>query len=68
MQKIYTQPGITQKTNPRMWWKHIKNLSGLTTKSEWYHQFLDNNTNNKTLADKTNNFFVSIADHLHNFT
>jgi len=52
-----------ENTKPRTWWKNIKNLSGLTAQSEWYHQFLDDNNNNKALADKIINFFVSITDH-----
>ena len=37
-----------QNTNPKTWWKQIKNLSGLTTHTEWYHQFLEDSVDIKT--------------------
>ncbi len=51
------------KVNPAKWWKEIKKLSGQNVRQEWYHQFLDNNMDIESIANKVNDFFVSLTDH-----
>ena len=38
--------------NPAKWWREIKKLAGQDAKQEWYHQFLDKDTD-----------FVGLTDH-----
>jgi len=33
-----------ERTNPKCWWMSIKKMAGITTKSEWHHQFLNETT------------------------
>ena len=51
-----------EHTNPRKWWKQIKSRMGQDIQQEWYYQFLGNNRNTKVLADKINDFFLSITE------
>ena len=51
-----------EHTNPRKQWKQIKSLMGQDIQQEWYYQFLDDNRNTKVLADKINDFFLSITE------
>jgi hypothetical protein len=41
----------------------MKKLFGQNVRQERYHQFLDNNMDIESLANKVNNFFVSLTDH-----
>ena len=41
----------------------IKKLAGQDAKQEWYHQFLDKDTDIKRLANKINSYFVGLTDH-----
>ena len=50
------------QTNPRKWWKQIKSLMGQDIQQEWHYQFLGDNGNVKILADRVNDFFLSITD------
>ena len=40
-----------------------KKLAGQVAKQEWYHQFLDKDTDIKRLANKINSYFVGLTDH-----
>ena len=51
------------RVSPVKWWKEIKRLSGQNVQQEWYDQFLDNNMDIESLANKVNDFFVSLTDH-----
>jgi hypothetical protein len=51
------------RVNPVKWWKEMKKLCGQNVQQEWYHQFLDNNMDIESLANKVNDFFVSLTDH-----
>jgi hypothetical protein len=53
------------QTDPRKRWKQIKSLMGQDIQQEWHYQFLGDNGNVKVLADKVNDFFLSITE---NFT
>ena len=44
-------------------WRQIKSLTGQDNQQEWYHQFLGDTMNTKLLANKINDFFVSLTDH-----
>ena len=50
------------KTKPRKWWKQIKSLIGQDIEQEWYYQFLGGNGDVKVIADKVNDFFLSITE------
>ena len=41
----------------------LKKLAGRDAKQEWYHQFLDKDTDIKRLANKINSYFVGLTDH-----
>ena len=49
--------------NSSRWWRQIKSLTGQGIQQEWYHQFLGDTMNTKLLANKINDFFVSLTDH-----
>ena len=53
-----------ESTNSSKWWRHIKSLTGQDIQQEWYYQFLEDTMNTKLLANKINDFFASLADHL----
>ena len=50
------------QTNPRKWWRQIKILMGQDIQQDWHYQFLDKNGDVKVLADKINDFFLSITE------
>ena len=52
-----------EHVNPAKWWRDIKKLAGQVAKQEWYHQFLDKDTDIKRLANKINSYFVGLTDH-----
>ena len=52
-----------EHVNPEKWWRDIKKLAGQVAKQEWYHQFLDKDTDIKRLANKINSYFVGLTDH-----
>ena len=52
-----------ESTNSSKWWRQIKSLIGQDIQQEWYHQFLGDTVNTKLLANKINDFFVSLTDH-----
>ena len=54
-----------EHVNPAKWWRDIKKLAGQVAKQEWYHQFLDKDTDIKRLANKINSYFVGLTDHFH---
>ena len=41
-------------TSSNKWWREIKRLSGQDIKQEWHHQFLDDHTIIKSLANNIN--------------
>ena len=41
----------------------MESLTGQDIQQEWYHQFLGDTVNTKLLANKINDFFVSLTDH-----
>ena len=49
--------------NPAKWWRDIRKLAGQVGRQEWYHQFLDKDTDIKRLANKINSYFVGLTDH-----
>ena len=51
-------------TNSNKWWREIKRLSGQDIKQEWHHQFLDDHTNMKSLANNIKDIFVDLTNHL----
>jgi hypothetical protein len=51
-----------RQTNPRKWWKQIKSLMGQNIQQEWHYQFLGDNGNVKILADRVNDFFLTITE------
>ena len=52
-----------EQINPTKWWREIKKLTSQDVQQEWHHQFLSNNTETKSLANKINDFFISLTDH-----
>ena len=48
--------------NPKCWWRSIKKMAGITTKSEWHHQFLNEATDVRALANAINDYFISLTD------
>lgn len=50
------------RTNRRKWWKQIKSLIVQDIEQEWYYQFLGGNGDVKMIADKVNDFFLSITE------
>ena len=52
-----------EQSNGKKWWKQIKCLTGQDIQQEWFHQFLDDNCpDTKSLADKVNDFFLSLRE------
>ena len=62
---MYLQIKVAEvdSTNPGKWLRQIKSLIGQDIKQEWYNQSLDEQRNTQALANKINNFFVSITEH-----
>ena len=52
-----------EQTNPAKWWREIKKLTGQDVQQDWHHQFLSNNMDTKSLANKINDFLISLTDH-----
>ena len=52
-----------EQNNPAKWWREIKKLTGQDVQQEWHHQFLSNNMDTKSLANKINDFFINLTDH-----
>ena len=50
-------------TSSNKWWREIKPLSGQDIKQERHHQFLDDHTNIKSLANNINDIFVDLTNH-----
>ena len=49
-------------SNISHWWRHVKKLSTPCRKSEWYHQFINEETPSlDNLCQKINNAFVNIS-------
>ena len=44
--------------------KKIKILTGQDIQHEWHYQFLEDSENIKSLANRINDFFISVTDHL----
>ena len=57
--------GEVEQANPAKWWREIKKLTGQDVQQEWHHQFLSNNMDTKSLANKINDFFISLQTILH---
>ena len=53
-----------RNSNPARWWKEVKALGGLSSKSSWYSQLLSDDVRNcEDLAETFNNFLVSLTSH-----
>ena len=51
-----------EQTDPKKWWKQIKQLIGQDTQQEWYHQFLGENCpDTKASANMVNDHFISLT-------
>ena len=50
-----------QKVNPTKWWREIKKLSGQSIKPEWHHQFLENSSDTKLLANRMTDYFEPLT-------
>ena len=46
----------------KKWWKGLKSLNGQDIKQEWYHQFLSDDLDVKSLTNKINDMFLSITE------
>ena len=46
----------------KKWWKGLKSLTGQDIKQEWYHQFLCDDLDMKSLTNKINDMFLSITE------
>ena len=57
-----------QRVNSTKWWREIKKLSGQSSKLEWHHQFLENSSDTKLLANRINNFFTGLTDNFEPLT
>ena len=54
-----------ERTSPKCWWKSIKKMAGITTKSEWHYQFVNETTDVRTLANTINDYFIRLTLILH---
>ena len=62
-----TQIAAMHESGSHDWWKHMKTIMGLKTKSNSCMQGLANKTTDGDcglLANTMNDFFVSVSDHL----
>jgi hypothetical protein len=48
--------------NSSKWWKRFKSLTGQGIKQEWYQQFVGDNVDVKSLANKINDMFLSVTE------
>ena len=56
--------GKLKNSNPARWWKEVKALGGLSSKSSWYSQLLSDNVRNcEDLAETFNSFLVALTSH-----
>ena len=46
----------------KKWWKGLKSLTGQDIKPEWYHQFLRDDLDVKSLTNKIHDMFLSITE------
>ncbi|CAB3993754.1 Hypothetical predicted protein [Paramuricea clavata] len=68
--KYYAQSVEKLKTsNPSRWWKEIKSLGGISSKSCWYNQLLSNDVPNcHDLAEVFNCFLSGLTSHFTTLT
>ena len=53
-----------ENTGCRKWWGQIRSLAGQGIRQDWSCQFLDDSCpDTRTLANKVNDFFISLSDH-----
>ena len=52
-----------ESTNSSKCWREIKSLTGQDIQQQEYHQFLGDTMNTKLLANKINDFLISLTDH-----
>ena len=53
-----------KNSNPARWWKEVKALGGLSSKSSWYSQLLSDDVRNcEDLAETFNSFLVALTSH-----
>ena len=56
--------GKLKNSNPARWWKEVKALGGLSSKSSWYSQLLSDDVRNcDDLAETFNSFLVALTSH-----
>ena len=56
--------GKLKNSNPARWWKDVKALGGLSSKSSWYSQLLSDDVRNcEHLAETFNSFLVALTSH-----
>ena len=56
--------GKFKKSNPARWWKEVKALGGLSSKSSWYSQLLSDDVRNcEDLAETFNSVLVALTSH-----
>ena len=56
--------GKLKNSNPARWWKEVKALGGLSSKSSWYSQLLSDDVRNcEDLAETFNSFLVALTSH-----
>ena len=54
--------GKLKNSNPARWWKEVKALGGLSSKSSWYSQLLSDDVRNREdLAETFNSFLVALT-------
>ena len=46
-----------EQVNPEKWWREIQKLSGQDVKHDWHYQFLEDDMDIKSLANKINDYF-----------
>ena len=51
-----------ESTSSTKWWREIKRLSGQDIKHEWYHQFLEEHMDIKSLANSINDIFADLTN------
>ena len=64
--KKYYVGSVGKLTNSNLarWWKEVKALGGLSSKSSWYSQLLSDDVRNcEDLAETFNSFFVALTSH-----
>ena len=51
-----------ESTSSTKWWREIKRLSGQDIKHEWYHQFLEEHMDIKSIANSINDIFADLTN------